>query len=153
MSLTEQEYTLEKMVQEENDYQFSHFDATVARKLGLRYIEEAERRDLSIVVDIVLNNRPVFYCAMPGTKADHDQWIIRKRRVVERFSHSSLYIGTLIKAQQSTLQDMFFLNPMEFAPFGGGFPIHLKSCGMVGIVTISGLTEVEDHRLCVWGLQ
>jgi len=34
---------------------------------------------------------------------------------------------------------------MDYAPQGGGFPIHLIGTGVVGAVTVSGVPEREDH--------
>jgi uncharacterized protein (UPF0303 family) len=38
---------------------------------------------------------------------------------------------------------------MNFAPAGGGFPITLKGLGVVGVVTVSGLPQRDDHAFVV----
>ena len=41
------------------------------------------------------------------------------------------------------------MDPMDFAPAGGGFPIHLTGTGVVGVVTVSGVPQREDHGFVV----
>ena len=41
------------------------------------------------------------------------------------------------------------LNLMDYAPQGGGFPIHIKGTGVVGAVTVSGVPERQDHGFVV----
>ena len=37
-------------------------------------------------------------------------------------------------------------DPLDFAPAGGGFPIHLIGTGVVGVVTVSGVPQRDDHN-------
>jgi uncharacterized protein (UPF0303 family) len=41
------------------------------------------------------------------------------------------------------------IDPMEFAPAGGGFPILLAGTGVVGAVTVSGVPQRQDHGFVV----
>jgi uncharacterized protein (UPF0303 family) len=38
---------------------------------------------------------------------------------------------------------------MDHAQAGGGFPIHLKGTGVVGVITVSGVPQREDHGFVV----
>ncbi len=91
----------------------------------------------------------MFHCALTGTSADNDEWIKRKNRVVNRFGHSSFYMGNLYKSKNTTIQDSALLDPREFAPHGGAFPVIVKNVGVVGTITVSGLPQQEDHQLVV----
>ena len=48
---------------------------------------------------------------------------------------------------------MFGLDPRLFAAHGGAFPILVRSVGPVGVVVVSGLPQVEDHRMVVAALR
>jgi uncharacterized protein (UPF0303 family) len=91
----------------------------------------------------------LFHCALAGTSADNDEWIRRKNRVVNRFGHSSYYMGILYKSKNTTIQDSTLLDPSLFAPHGGAFPVIIKNVGVVGTITVSGLPQQEDHQLVV----
>ena len=41
------------------------------------------------------------------------------------------------------------LDPDEFAAHGGGFPITIRDVGVVGVVTVSGLPQPQDHAFVV----
>ena len=41
--------------------------------------------------------------ALDGTSPDNDEWIRRKSNVVDRFGHSSFYVGTLCRLQGGTI--------------------------------------------------
>ena len=140
---------LESLAEEENTLQFDSFTNETALALGLRFIETAKQQNKSVTIDICRNGQQLFHYAMPGTALDNDEWIKRKNRVVNRFGHSSFYMGTSYKMRQTTIQEKALLNPRKYAPHGGAFPIIIKNVGVVGTVTVSGLPQEEDHRLVV----
>ena len=39
-----------------------------------------------------------------------------------------------------------------YAAHGGGFPITVSGSGMVGVALVSGLPQVEDHKMIIQGL-
>ena len=41
------------------------------------------------------------------------------------------------------------LSEQAYAAAGGGFPIFIKETGCVGAVVVSGLPQLEDHRLVI----
>ena len=106
-----------------------------------------------VAIGITRNGQRLFHAALPGSSADNDAWIERKTRVVDRFGHSSLYMGQLARDAGSTVEEMFGLDPRLFAAHGGAFPILVRSVGPVGVVVVSGLPQVEDHRMVVAALR
>jgi uncharacterized protein (UPF0303 family) len=50
-----------------------------------------------LVIDITLNGHQIFRFAMQGTGPDFDEWITRKRNVVDRFRHSSALVQSQIE--------------------------------------------------------
>ncbi len=140
---------LRALLRQEEVLQFSAFTNEMAFEIGNRLVEAARGSQKAITVDICRNGQQLFHCALTGTSADNDEWIKRKNRVVNRFGHSSFYMGTLYKSKNTTIQDSALLDPREFAPHGGAFPIIIKNVGVVGTITVSGLPQQEDHQLVV----
>jgi uncharacterized protein (UPF0303 family) len=140
---------LEELKNEEETIQFSEFNSLIALKLGLKLVDAAMRDRKNVTVDICLNGQQLFHHAMAGTTRDNDEWIKRKNRVVNRFGHSSYYMGIYYKSKGTTIQEKSFLNPARYAPHGGAFPLIIRNVGVVGTVTVSGLPQEEDHKLVV----
>lgn len=138
---------LDKLLKEHDELQFSSFSPATAFQLGMKLKEEAEKQKLTITIDVTMNGHQLFHCALDGTSADNDRWVKRKNNLVNHFGKSSYYIKHLLMSNNETIDSMFFLDPMEYAPFGGSFPIIIKGTGPVGTITVSGLPDEEDHRL------
>ena len=48
--------------------------------------------------------------------------------------------------------ERYGLPDADYAAHGGCFPIHVAGTGIIGAVTVSGLTQREDHNLVVEAL-
>lgn len=143
---------LEELLKQEENLQFSEFTNDNAYELGQLLVAMARQDKLGVTIDIIRHGQQLFHAALPGTAIDNDEWIKRKVRVVNRFGHSSFYMGNRYKSQNSTIQEKALLDPTEYAPHGGCFPIIIKNVGMVGTITVSGLPQEEDHKLVVRAL-
>jgi uncharacterized protein (UPF0303 family) len=143
------EDTLKVLLQEEQELQFSHFDELIAWRLGCQMVERAMRENLPITIDITRGQQQLFHYSMLGTAADNDEWVKRKVRLVNRFGHSSFYMGQMLKHKGKTIEQSYLIPESEFAAHGGCFPIIVKGTGMVGTITVSGLPQEEDHKLVV----
>lgn len=144
---------LEKIALQEKRLQFRYFDAEVAWALGAALKAAAEKRQVSVAIDIQLNGHTLFSYAMSGTTPDNWDWIRRKRNVVLRYHRSSYAIGLKLERGQTTLQEKSGLDLKDYAAHGGCFPILLVQSGCVGTITVSGLPQREDHALVVSVLQ
>src|SRR5690348_9005826 len=140
---------LRTLLHQEDVLQFSEFTNETAWDVGNRLVEAARMSQKAITVDICRNGQQLFHYALPGTSADNDEWIRRKNRVVNRFGHSSFYMGNLYKSKNTTIQDSALLDHREYAPHGGSFPVIVKRVGVIGTITVSGLPQQEDHELVV----
>jgi uncharacterized protein (UPF0303 family) len=148
-SVTDLEGQLSALIEEEETIQFTCFPNELALRIGLRLAEVASEDGKAIVVDVRRGGQQLFHYALPGTSPDNDEWVRRKQLVVERFGHSSYYIGTRLRSQGATLEEKYLLDPREYAAHGGSFPIVIRGVGVVGAVTVSGLPQEEDHQLVV----
>jgi len=144
---------LDTLTQQENELQFTAFSSDTALALGLKIIELAKAGDKIITVNITINGKVLFHHAMQGASADQAEWIRRKNNVVARFGRCSFYVGTDHKHRGVVFEDIKHLDPKDYAPFGGAFPITLKGTGIIGTVTVSGLRQAEDHALVVQALR
>lgn len=140
---------LQVLLRQEEALQFSEFTNDTALDVGMKLVNFARLNSKSVTVDICRCGQQLFHYALPGTSVDNDEWIKRKNRVVNRFGHSSFYMGNLYKSKNTTIQDSALLDPREYAPHGGAFPIIVKNVGVVGTITVSGLPQQEDHALVV----
>jgi uncharacterized protein (UPF0303 family) len=139
---------LETLLAQERDIQFDSFGYADAWTVGSRVVELATRRGLSITTSLVFGDQQVFHSALEGTSADNDDWLAKKFRVVRRFNHASLTVGTQFRARGLDFAVDSGLDPRLFAGHGGAFPIRVRG-SIVGILGVSGLTQFEDHDLVV----
>jgi uncharacterized protein (UPF0303 family) len=149
MGLTED---LAKIALQEATLQFASFDEEAAWALGSRLREMAASRALTLVIDIRKFGQPLFYSALPGTSPDNPIWAQRKANTVARFHRSSYAMGLELQLKNTTLLERFGLTLNEFAAHGGSFPLSVKSAGVIGAVTVSGLPQRDDHEFVVEAL-
>lgn len=135
------------LLAEEEELQLAAFTNDDAIDLGLRLVAAARDRDLAVAVDVRRGDQQLFHAALAGTSPDNDAWIERKVRVVRHFGHSSYFVGRLLAAEDLTMEQKFLLDGRTHAAHGGAFPIVVRGVGPVGVVTVSGLPQAEDHRL------
>ena len=140
---------LKNLLQEEQELQFTRFNEVTAWQIGSQMVERAMRENLPITINITRGEQQLFHFSMPGTSADNDEWVKRKVRLVNRFGHSSFYMGQALKHKGKTIEQSYLISESEFAAHGGCFPIIVKDTGMVGTITVSGLPQEEDHKFVV----
>ncbi|MGW1592872.1 heme-degrading domain-containing protein [Streptomyces sp. NPDC002343] len=129
---------------------FTHEDAWA---LGCLLVELARERRAPVAVDIHRAGQQLFHAALPGSTPDNDAWIARKRRVVERYGAPSYLVGARFRAKGTTFEESSRLDPDTYAAHGGSFPLTVEGAGVIGAVTVSGLPQLEDHRLVVEALE
>jgi len=149
MEKAELESLVAEIEAQEAELRFSSFSNTDAIALCAAIAEKARSRGLVVTVEARRGAQQVFHCALDGTSADNDQWLIRKGRVVERFGHSSFLIGLRLKLSGRSLEERYAVSSLEFSAHGGAFPVAIKGSGLVGWVAVSGLAQEEDHALVV----
>ncbi len=134
---------------QESTLLFTKFDEADAWSLGNIMHQLATRKNLSLVFDIRIGIRPLFYFAMPGTTPENPDWVRRKINTVMRFCKSSYRVGRELEIKGTKFDSTRGLDPMVYASAGGGFPIHIIGTGVVGSVTVSGIPQREDHNFIV----
>ncbi|HET9380733.1 MAG TPA: heme-degrading domain-containing protein [Streptomyces sp.] len=145
--------TVEELESQERRLVFRQFTCDDAWKLGSMLVEMARERQAPVAVDIHRAGRQLFHAALTGSTPDNDAWIARKRRVVERYGSASYLVGARFRAKGTTFEESSRLDPGRYAAHGGSFPITVENVGVIGAVTVSGLPQLEDHRLVVAALE
>jgi uncharacterized protein (UPF0303 family) len=90
---------------------------------------------------------------MPGATPDNLDWAARKRAVAVRFHRSSLAMRLEAEQRQIDFNRRYRLPEADFAASGGGVPLMLRNGTLIGAAGVSGLPDVEDHRLIVEALR
>ncbi len=147
--MNEYEGTLKELKQQEEEIQFTSFTHDTALTVGMALLQAARKRGRAVAIDITRSGLQLFHFAMAGTTVDNGEWIKRKNNVVNRFGHSSYYVGISLKNAGQTIEEKYLVSSSDYAAHGGAFPLIIRNVGVVGTITVSGLPQQEDHELVV----
>lgn len=137
---------ISRLKRQEEVLQFSALDEEAAWVLGSQMRADALKRNLPLVIDVRIGQRPLFYTALPGTTPENPDWVRRKINTVYRFEACSYRIGLEYRKKGLSFDTSRGLEPLNYAPAGGGFPVRIRGTGVVGAVTVSGIPQREDHN-------
>ncbi len=139
---------LEAQLEELRFDSFSHEDALA---LGMDLAARAEERNWPLAVSIFLGEQHVFRYACPGTSAENDDWIERKRKTVYKFKEPSFLVGQRLISQGKDFHTETGFDH-TYAAHGGGFPLFVGD-EFVGAVIASGVPQQDDHAIVVEALR
>ena len=126
------------------------FDEAAAWKLGVILVELGN--GLPVVIDIRTADRTLFHAALPGSAPLNDLWARRKSNTALMFQLPSMLVAARNKAKGEPL-DKHGLSGADYADSGGAVPIRVRGVGVVAVATVSGLPQLEDHKLVVRGIR
>ncbi|WP_312109918.1 heme-binding protein [Brevibacillus reuszeri] len=144
---------LKQLEQLENELQFEKFTHEDALNLGLTLINYAKENGVAIAIHIERNRVPVFTYLMEGTSEENFVWLYRKKRVVDHYNRSTQFIAKRFEESGFNHVDDSLLSPSEYQAVGGSFPVRIKGVGVIGSVTVGGLTGQLDHDYAVEGVR
>jgi uncharacterized protein (UPF0303 family) len=145
--------SLAALATEEDELQLTSFTNDDAWDLGAALVATARRDGAPVAIEISRNHQRLLHAALPGATPDNASWIERKSRVVHRFGHSSLYVRQASIERGTTFEEQFGLDPRSYAAHGGAFPVVVRDVGPVGVVVVSGLPQLDDHRMVVTAIR
>ncbi|CAO3682378.1 unnamed protein product [Umbelopsis vinacea] len=146
--------TSHRLFEQEVHFQHNIFTSDQALRLGLTILDIANAQSHgSLVIDITVNGYQLFRFAMQGTGPDYDEWIRRKRNVVDRFRHSSALVQSQIDYLGSNAAERYPINDPQYAFYPGAFPLIISGVGVVGTVTIAGSNLRADHDIIITALE
>jgi uncharacterized protein (UPF0303 family) len=140
------EPTLAELEAEEARLILPAFDETVALRLGTALMNLAQVRNLPVVINIRNATRCFFHASLPGASANNDNWARRKGNTALMMGRASLIVRLSNAARGRTLAGEG-LSEADYSDSGGAVPLRVTGAGVVAVATVSGLPQVEDHRL------
>ena len=145
--------SLAELAAQEEELQLRSFTNDDAWAIGSALVARGREEGLPIAIEVSRHSHQLFHAALTGATPDNGTWIARTAAVVHRFGHSSLYVGQRSREAGTTFEAEFGLDPERYVAHGGGFPVIVRDVGPVGVVVVSGLPQVEDHRMVVEALR
>ena len=144
---------LDELIAQEQRLVFDAFNDDVAWDVGVALREAASAARLPVAISVRRNGQRLFHAALPGASADNDGWLDRKCAVVDRYGCSSLRVGEQFRVAGKSFDADARLDPTRYAAHGGAFPVLLRDTGCIGTIAVSGLPQLDDHRLVVEALE
>lgn len=133
----------EQIMEQESTLVFDDFTNETALLLGNKLAEEVKHSSRPVAIRIYIGDIIVFQYSMQGKEEEHYNWIRRKRNLMKKIGHCSMY-GRLQWQFKNNYLDLF--EDRDTYGFGcGAFPIIIKTKGMIGTIALSGLPDPQDH--------
>lgn len=138
-----------KIIAQEQALQFDAFNEADAWALGSQMRDAAAAKGLPLVIDIRIGQRQLFFAALAGTSSDNSEWVRRKANSVLRFHKSTYRMNREHEQSPREFGASRGIDPMDYAKDGGGFPLTVKGAGVIGVITVSGVPQRDDHGFVV----
>jgi uncharacterized protein (UPF0303 family) len=119
----------------------------------LELVNLAKENGVNIAVHIERNRVPLFTHLMDGTSEENVYWLHRKKRVVDHYNRSTQFIAARFQENGLTHDEHSLLSPQDYQAIGGSLPIRIAGAGVIGSVTVAGLTPQLDHDYAAAGVQ
>jgi uncharacterized protein (UPF0303 family) len=142
-------FTTSGLLQEELLLTLPKLDVADAMEIGEIAKSFGTQKSLPIAVEVRLGDWIIYHASLPGSTAENQWWIDRKARVVMLKHHSTIYERVSAEERGVDWHKENNLLDETHAIHGGGLPLITKSDGIVGVLLVSGLPQVEDHLLGV----
>jgi uncharacterized protein (UPF0303 family) len=150
MSKLEQD--LQRLALQEQLLQLRQFDETTAWELGTLIKRICEARGVAVTIEVRRAKETLFFYTMAGVVPNNAEWVRRKRNVVELLHRSSYAVGMSNQKDNTSLPQKAGVSLNDYAEHGGSFPVRVKGVGCIGVVTVSGVPQREDHAIVVEAL-
>ncbi|MER9318515.1 heme-degrading domain-containing protein [Mesorhizobium sp. M0659] len=141
-----------RIVHQETALIFERFDEMIAFEIGCAIRADALVEKQPIVVELRLWDRGLFYAALPGAAQFTAEWARRKLNSVRMFHKSSYRLALEQQRADRTFPPGYGLDPADYVLAGGAFPIRVRAVGVIGAISVSGLSQRADHECAVSAL-
>jgi len=142
-------FTTSQLKKEEQILILPSVDISGALEIGHIAKSISDFRKLPVAIQVRLDNWIIYHASLPGSTSENNMWIDRKARVVLLKHHSTIFERVSAEERGVDWHKENNLLDKTHAIHGGGLPLITKDKGFVGVLLISGLPQVDDHRLGV----
>jgi uncharacterized protein (UPF0303 family) len=142
-------FTSQGLSLEASTLQLPSLTLAEAVEIGEIAIGLGRDRNLAIAVEVRMQDWIVFHISLPGSNSENDDWIARKARATLITKNSTMYERVLAEEQGINWYESHGVTEATHAVHGGCLPLNVTGVGMVGMLLISGLPQVQDHLLGV----
>jgi uncharacterized protein (UPF0303 family) len=142
-------FTSSQLISEEQILTLPSLDLAGALVIGEIAKSLGVARNLPIATEVRIGDWIIYHASLPGSKPENDWWMSRKARVVMLKHHSTMYERVNAEERGVDWHKENNLLDETHAIHGGGLPLITRNEGLVGMLLISGLPQVDDHLLGV----
>ena len=141
--------TLAELTAEEDELQLARFTNDDAWALGSALVARGAGRASCRSRSTSRHGHQLFPAAMTGATPDNETWIARKARDRAPLRAQLALRRPAVPRDGDDVRAAVRAGPERYAAHGGGVPLVVRDVGPVGVVVVSGLPQVEDHRMVV----
>jgi uncharacterized protein (UPF0303 family) len=141
-------FTAKQLLEEESLLQLPSLSNSDAVVIGEIATTLGKQRSLPTTVQVRIGDWVVFHASLEGSKPENDWWISRKVAVVMLKQHSTMYERVSAEERGVDWHQENNLKDETHAIHGGALPL-ITDEGFKGILSVSGLPQVEDHLFAV----
>jgi uncharacterized protein (UPF0303 family) len=141
-------FSSKQLLDEEQVLKLPSITNNDAIEIGQISISLGNQRKLPITIEVRIGDWIVFHASLQGSKPENDWWINRKVAVVMLNQHSTMFERVSAEERGVDWHQENDVTDETHAIHGGAIPL-ITNEGFKGILTISGLPQVEDHLLAV----
>lgn len=139
---------LEEIIAQEEKYQFDSFSAGDAIALAKCMLENEKEWGRAVAFRIDLNGYTVFQYLPEGTGRLNARWMEKKVNIVMTLGWSTMRLWTW-QEDEGMFRNPEIFPDAEITPCGGGFPITVKGCGVVGAIAVTALGDQSEHDFII----
>ena len=141
-------FSSKQLLDEEQILKLPSLTNNDAIEIGHIAVTLGSQRKLPIATEVRIGDWIVFHASLEGSKPENDWWINRKVAVVKLNQHSTMFEQVSAEERGVDWHQENGVTDETHAIHGGALPLITEE-GFKGMLIISGLPQVEDHRLAV----
>jgi len=145
-------FTMDEVAAQEEELVLDSFTQKDVKILGDIMHQINEEYQMAFAFEIYVNGLTVYKFLPEGTGKINALWMEKKIETVMTMGYSTMRYWILTDSIGVKRNPDFY--PTEpIVRCGGGFPIRVKSAGVIGAIACSGPGDQNDHLFCIEALR